>query len=200
MLQMVGRFLCNRWNVLLVACALAPISLQADVIFSNLNGATPNYGTGPLGSNLISTWPEGAEPAEAFTPTGNSSMTDAEVLVDFFAEPLPGGGVADPRDLTEPVRLGQGLALLGEGTQYWLVMTPYDANSAPDWVGGASITVPYPSSFNIGVSWFTPFQFSAQFQIDGTPIAATPEPNSVILMSVALLAIVFVVRKRKARA
>jgi hypothetical protein len=218
MLQIAGRFLCNRWSVLLVACALAPLSLPADVIFSNLSGATPNYGTGPVGANLISTWPEGAESAEAFTPTGNFSMTDAEVFVKWYSDPfsdpnfnlflysdnsgVPGSEIKElGSDLTAPssftlLTVNSFAPIdLTEGTQYWLVMTPYDANSSPDWVGGGSITVPYTPSFNIGASWDTPFQFSAQFQIDGTPIAATPEPSTLSLASLGVLCLLIAGRR-----
>lgn len=107
---------------------------------------------------------------------------------------MPGSEIEElGRDLTAPARAGL-VAVnsfapidLTDGTQYWLVMTPYDANSALLWIGGGSVFVPFTASLDDGASWDIPFQYFAQFQIDGTPIAATPEPVTLPLISVGVL-------------
>ena len=71
---MLKGIICNKWNVLLLAGALAPLALHGDTIFSNVTGTQPT-------GELTASYPQ--EYAEAFTPTANYSMTDAEVFIAY---------------------------------------------------------------------------------------------------------------------
>jgi hypothetical protein len=215
--MMPRSFLCNRWNVLLLAGALAPLTLQADVIFSNLIG-TPPTSSLEIDGNFEDR-PAGAEAAEAFTPTANFSMTDAEVLYDggylpLFSLFLYSNNSGEPGSMIEVLALELGgysstYSLvtansftpidLTAGTEYWLVMAPGTPFSETGWDGGGSSLVPEASSIALGTPAWTIGSANAEFQIDGTLI--TPEPSTLPLASVAVLGLLIAAhRTRKRRA
>jgi len=94
MLKMVRGFLCNRWSVLLLAGALAPLVLQANAVFTNVTStADANNGSFVFGGSLSTPCPNPMPPgvidAEAFTPDADFTLTDAQMLV--FAPAGSGG-------------------------------------------------------------------------------------------------------------
>jgi len=216
--MMLRSFLCNRWNVLLLAGALAPLTLQADVIFSNLIGTPPTSSLEISGN--IPDPPAGAEAAEAFTPTANFSMTDAEVLYDggnlpLFSLFLYSNNSGEPGSMIEELGSELGGVLvstyslvtansftpidLTAGTEYWLVMAPATPFVETGWAGGGSSVVPEASSIALGTTAWTIGSANAEFQIDGTLI--TPEPSTLPLASVAVLGLLIAAhRTRKRRA
>ncbi len=179
----------------LAAGVTAPLALHADVIFSNVNDVC-------CSSIEIAGADFGVqEEAEAFTSTGNFSMTDAEVFistptgvgVDAFLYSNNSG--APGTDLGE---LGSDLYSqnggfdivtansftpidLTAGTEYWLVLAPSAQNTGALWAINGSSSVPQAESTDGGSSWTTGTD-SAQFQIDGTPLVSTPEPSSLPLL------------------
>jgi hypothetical protein len=204
--------LCNRWNVLLLAGALAPLALQADVIFSNLTGTSPTSSLDIAGNFLDP--PDGAEAAEAFTPTGNFSMTGAQVLYaggdePYFGLSLYSNNSGEPGSMIEILarQLGNAYSTyslvtansftpidLTDGTEYWLVMTPATPFSETGWDGGGSSLVPEASSTAYGTTW-TIASANAEFQIDGTPITTTPEPSTLPLVSVGVVGLLIAARR-----
>jgi hypothetical protein len=204
-------FLSNRWNVVLLAGALAPLALQAKVIFSNLSGTLP---TGSLViTGNVQDPPDGAEAAEAFTPSGNFSMRGVEVVSvgnePYFDLFLYSDNSGEPGSEIEELGSGLGSALsidnlvtansftpiqLTDGTQYWLVMTAFDPFTDGGWGTGGSSLVPGASSIDDGSTW-TIASYDAQFQIDGTPLTATPEPSTLPLTSAAVLGLLIAARR-----
>src|SRR5579863_8809671 len=134
--QWIQRLLCIRWNRFLAAAVLAPLALQADVIFTNVSGNPP---TGI--HFLLVSGASDVDEAEAFTPSGDFSMTDAEVIIQGGGVDLslysdnsgqPGSQIEElATNLNGP---SSGYALetansftpidLTDGTQYWLVLSP----------------------------------------------------------------------------
>jgi hypothetical protein len=213
--MMLRSFLCNRWNVLLLAGALAPLALQADVIFSNLIG-TPPTSSLEIAGNFPDP-PAGAEAAEAFTPTANFSMTDAEVLyggsgVPYFSLFLYSDESGEPGSMIEELGsdlggdVDVGLVTansftpidLTAGTEYWLVMAPSSPYAEASWDGGGSSLVPEASSIALGTPAWTIGSGNAEFQIDGTLM--TPEPSTLPLVSVAVLGLLIAGHRARKRA
>ena len=206
--QWIQRLLCIRWNRVLAAGVLAPLALHADVIFSNLSGNVP---TGL--HFLFVTGAAGVDAAEAFTPNGDFSMTDAEVIIQ-------GGGVdlslysdnsgqpgSQIEELASNLNGPSGYALetansftpidLTAGTQYWLVLTPASSTANAAWGDNGSTFVPRAISTDNGASWAA-LNFNAQFQTDGTPLTSTPEPSELPLLAGG--AICLLVAAQRARA
>jgi hypothetical protein len=212
---MLRGFLRNRFNVLLLAGALAPLTLQADVIFSNMS-ATPLPGTSLEIAGNFEDRPAGAEAAEAFTPTGNFWMTDAEVSysgsgVPYFSLFLYSDKSGEPGSMIEELGsdlggdVDMGLVTansftpidLTAGTEYWLVMAPSSPYAEASWDGGGSSVVPEASSIALGTLAWTIGSDNAEFQIDGTQI--TPEPSTLPLASVALLGLLIAAHRTRKR-
>lgn len=219
---MLRTILCNRWNVLLLAAALAPLVLQADVVFTNVNSSDVSDGSAVCGgsSNGCPNQQTGISDAEAFTPTADFTLTDAQMLV----YEVPGSGDPDfnvfldsnasgtPGSVIE--QIGFGLAAtaafpnssfvtansiatpitLTSGTEYWLVLRPADSDSYVGWSNGGSPSVPFASTSADGTVWITATS-TDQFQIDGTPITTTPEPSTLPLASVAVLSLLIAARR-----
>jgi hypothetical protein len=213
MLEVIRGFLCNRWNVLLLAGALVPLVLQADVIFSNLSGTTPSTYLAAIGSENLP--PNGTRLAVAFTPTGNFLMTDAEVLVEagaptaYFDLSLYSDSAGVPHsdlgdvgsDLSAPSTFGLVTADsfpaidLTEGTEYWLVLQPDDEFSVINWGLGGSSNVPLAEITPTDGVWSAAGPENLQFEIDGTPITTTPEPAMLPLISVGVLGLLIAARR-----
>jgi len=221
---MLRGILFNRWSVLLLAGALAPLVLQADVVFTNVtNTADVNNGSAVCGGTSLTPCPfviTGLIDAEAFTPTANFTLTDAQVLVsktsgsdpDFnvYLDSNTGGkpgsvieqigfGVAATADYPGSLITANSIATpitLTSGTEYWLVLRPADSGSFVGWSDGGSPSVPFAYSPDGGTDWNTATA-SDQFQIDGTPITATatPEPSSLPLASLGVLGLLIAARR-----
>jgi hypothetical protein len=154
---------CFRRNLILLALAIGPVALRADVIFNNITDAHTSALDVDGSSNQSF--------AQSFIPGGDYSMTSASVLVnagtgtdsdfDLYlysdSAGLPGTSVETlGTDLNTPptgpacLKLGDCFGELTvdsftpidltSGTTYWLVMTPYDSGSDVNWfeeAGGA---------------------------------------------------------------
>jgi hypothetical protein len=209
-------FLCVRHWVAVVSfmSALASFSapLHADV-FTNLTGPCCG-GDAVAGSNFGS-----VSLATAFTPSVSGALADAQIVVfqvlGFGGDPhfnvslfsdlagAPGTLIEQfGTDLTAPATLLGGIVTaqssfnpeLLAGTQYWLVLTPFDSFTEIGWEQGGS--QPVPTDFTtspLGVGGWTPVSGpnpELQFQIDGVP-----EPASVLLLATAFGLIVLLRRK-----
>jgi len=207
--------------MLVVAAATA----HADVVFSNVTSDV-NNGTAVCGSSapacpilfgaLID--------AEAFTPSADFTMTDAQVLMivdvgagsdsDFNvflysnASGVPGSlieqigfDVAATTTFPGSMITANSIATpitLTSGTEYWLVLGPADSDSFVAWGNGGSPSVPFAYSDG-GTSWSTDTA-ADQFEIDGTPVTASvPEPSSLLLLATAALLLVLGGAKLSAR-
>lgn len=189
-----------KWMGVAVFSAANP--LIAGTIFSNLTPNLPGIESVP-GANVFQFF--SLSQAESFTPGFNATMTDVQVSV---APGSPGGsdtffdlslfsdnaGMPGSSLMTVGTRLATGsipgietvtgLSIpLTAGIQYWLVMTPFDANSYVFWNTGGSSGGPSFSSQSSNGSppWSSngsgPSN-TTQFEIDGTPAAAVPEPGT----------------------
>ncbi len=196
---------------LALAVSLAPLALRADVIFSNLSGTTPNDGVIVSGGGS----PKGSAAAEAFTPTANFSMTDAEVLlvggeIDLYLYTNNSGepgteieeletGLSGPSGAYALETASGFTAIdLTAGTEYWLVLKPVTALTDAAWGNNGSSSVPEDYSLNGGTSWSTPTTYDAQFEIDGTPLTSTPEPSELPVLLGAAAAGLLIAPRRKA--
>jgi hypothetical protein len=194
--------------MLVVAAATA----HADVVFSNVTSTSDvNNSTAVCGSKA----PPCPNPvgglidAEAFTPSADFTMTDAQVLVivavgaggdsDFNvflysnASGVPGSlieqigfDVAATTTFPGSMITANSIATpitLTSGTEYWLVLGPADSDSFVGWENGGSPSVPFAYSGDGGTSWGTDTA-ADQFEIDGTPVTASvPEPSSLFLLT-----------------
>jgi hypothetical protein len=208
------RLLIARAALLLIA--FGPGLARASVVFSNVTGsgdvgATVNGGGTP---NAV---------AEAFTPGANYIMTDAQMLVEgnfghalTFDVFLESNNAGAPGSVIEQIGFGSVAAALGypgaletansfatpvtlvSGTEYWLVLTPHQADSDISWVAMGSTSVPEWVSLDGGSTWSLPGTDSLQFQIDGTPAAAVPEPSTFAMFGGIGIALVYRIKRRHA--
>jgi len=196
---------------------------KADTIFSNITtpdsfpgGRFPVIGPQAFGGI------EYQAIGEEFTPTGNATLTETEVIVGFFSgegDPhfneslytnnngLPGTLVQSlATDLTASSTPGavdvDGLSIaLTAGSSYWLVLTPFDGDTAIDWDDEGSSAQPEALS-NSGAppsAWtHATSSDNVQFAIDGTlaPTSAVPEPSSFVLLVTGLAGAAGVARRR----
>lgn len=202
----------------LLLIAFGPGLARASVIFSNVTG-TGSSGAVVLGSSI----PPSTDLAEGFTPATNYTMTDAQMLVgsepghastfDVFLESNNGGV---PGSVIEQIGFGlaattEGLpgslitannfatpVTLVSGTEYWLVLIAAQANTEVVWVRSGSTSVPETYSFD-GGPWSLPETDSLQFQIDGTPATAVPEPSTFAMFGGIGIALVYRIKRRHAK-
>ena len=207
-------------SLLPLACTVALIGLgplaQAGTVFSNItqtqspgwavNGADINYGEQDV--------------AAEFTTSGAVVMSGTSVFVDGFYEApatfnetlysnvngQPGAVVASlADDLSADVGYSlvnaSGLSVaLAADTSYWLVLTPFDANSELGWTfdGDPSVNVDWNDKYDGFSGWHAEtMDNSVQFAIYDTT-AATPEPSSLALLGTGILGIAGLVRRRLA--
>jgi len=185
--------------------------LKASIIFSNLVGNVSG-GQGVQGSDFSA---QGSV-AEAFVPTADFAMTDAEIEVfqdqGFGGDPLfnvslysnaggkPGSLLASfGTALAAPVLGGTVVAsspqlFLTSGTEYWLVLTPFDAGTNIGWEADGSQSVPLALGDPTGNSWSADGTSVLQFQIDGSPV---PEPTTWIPFTSGLALLACWGRRRK---
>ncbi len=211
------------WVALATAfLALALTPSRGAVIFSNI--VTTNLGqANVLGSGVPVNGPQSI--AAEFTATVNSTMNEAQVKAQgaggspffnlFLYSSIAGAPGSSLETLgtdlapivfpTPPAVLpviGFAPIALTAGTQYWLVMTPFASNSQIGWTsGGSPVAQTDTSPTSDGTApWSPNADFSVQFEVDGTPAAATPEPQMAGLMAVGLgLGALLVLRRRQFR-
>lgn len=190
---------------------------HADVVSGNITGSCCSGGVKVAGSsNSFGYQAVGV----AFTPGASYTMTDAIVYVygdhdgndpsfdvSLFSNAggVPGTEIASlGTDLTAPptnpptyltgggaVTIATPSITLTDGTEYWLVLTPYDGTSDIGWAVGGTTNVPaaYDNSGSTGSGWTVYGSDTLQFEIDGTPLATapTPEPASLALFLTGIL-------------
>jgi hypothetical protein len=96
---------------------------------------------------------------------------------------------------------GPALTLVA-GTEYWLVLTPGDANSVSLYAygNGATVDVPEATQFGEGGGWSSAAPANVELEIDGT-VSGVPEPASFVLIASGLMLCAvrqFVARRRSA--
>lgn len=197
---------------LFLPTVLTMVAAHADVVFTNISGPNGGGGTvcGPASQCPLESL------AEEFTPTGNYQVTSVEVVVgpsgtgnsDYFdasiysnSSGLPGtslgtslaqsGASAGSVGITSGGVVGVDLTA---NTSYWLVLSPYSTNTQVYWSNGTGTAV--PETYNPGSGWRTPGDVPGQFEIDGTPISAAPEPNQIGVLTLLLAVGLVVIRKR----
>jgi len=123
---------------------------------------------------------------DAFLYSNSGGVPGTEIAdLGSGTAPAYGGG---PNIITPGSPIG-----LTSGIEYWLVLTPVDANSSLAWEDGGIASVPIANSRNGGA--FSPSTDNIQFEIDGTPLTATPEPVVSWFLAAALCAGVIIFRK-----
>lgn len=219
---MIRAFMRSRCSLFLLLTAFSPLALRADVIFDNITDTNTDAGLAVIGVsepsyfNVVS-----ASQAESFTPTADYSMTAAGVYVAAY---VPGdfnfdlslysnsGGL--PGSLIETLGTDLGSfdsatvtadsfapITLTADTTYWLVVTPYDSDSALLWLAGGNPSAPAATGTPTATNWISNGHQTAQFEIEGTlntPPVTTPEPSSLYLSGATLLAFLCSRRARKA--
>jgi hypothetical protein len=190
--------------------------LKADTIFSSIVGNC----CGGYGISGTNSFPGSESVAEAFTPSANYVMTDAQVevfqVLGFGGDPffnvslfsnvggLPGSLIGTiGSDLVAPAGGGLVVAsgpmpVLASGISYWIVLTPFDSKTDVGWEmarGLPDTIVAFTSSSTGQGGWGSGNSVPVQFQVDGTP---TPEPASVILAGTGFITLMglFLLSKR----
>jgi hypothetical protein len=201
-------------KALLLPIVVGPVSMRADVVFSNLTGTGPVTGSSNVCGALASGCGNGGGvwDASGFTPAANYSLTDAQMLVakslvdapytfDVFLYSnnggVPGSAIEQigfgltasanyPGSLITANTVSTPITLVS-GTPYWLVLAPASAKSFITWSNAGSPEAPFAQSLDGGNTWGVNNDLTPQFQIDGTPVAAVPEPSSFLLLGIATL-------------
>jgi hypothetical protein len=191
--------------LILASAALAPGAMAGGVVFSNITATDCDCGVGGGGYLL-----------EQFTPGANADLVDVAArlqndgpsFVETFAVLSDTGGAPGTilTQLSATVPAGswesrvEGVFTSGApsvpltllaGTPYWLEVWAPDSAS---WEGYGSQDAPYAYSTSaLADGPFADFgSCGLQFEVDGTPSAATPEPGafSLALLGLAVLAVV----------
>lgn len=189
-------------------------SLQADTIFGNMTG---NFSGG---ETVDGTAFDGLSLAEAFTPQANFLMTGVQVVVSSV------GGTGDPNfdlylysngggapvsllttlgtDLVAPASGGivavsvNGRVALVPGTEYWLVLTAFNANTDISWEAGGTQSVPTALTVpQLDGSWVANNSADLQFEVDGTDPPNAPEPGTFVLIAIPVAWITFRLARRR---
>lgn len=190
-------------------------SLNASVIFTSLNG--PQSAGYVINGANAPTFPESV--AASFTGASTFILTNAavEVLGLPGQDPtfnaaiytdnagLPGSIITLlSSNLVAPSSSGEvsfatpSVTLTG-GTQYWLVLTPAEANTGVSW---GSNNAPVLSGLThtadvTGTSgWGSASDEPVEFEIDGAVVPPVPEPSTLLLALPALGAFFFARRRR----
>ncbi len=195
--------------VLAVVCVyFAPAaSLRADTIFSNIAGNC--CGGEPVDGTAF----DGLSLAEAFTPNQIFELSDVQLVV------APVLGAGDPNFNVYLYSDGGGtpgslLATLGfnlaapadggivtlpmtsaldvlSGTEYWVVLTAFNADTEISWEAGGTQSVPTALTVpQLDGSWVANNDADLQFEIDGGN-PGIPEPGTIILIAAPILLILF---------
>jgi hypothetical protein len=207
--------------LLAIGFALLPAPARADtVIFDNVVG---NCCGGPItqGANEVDGF---VASAEGFTPSVAATLSSVSVevlsvlgagdsnfniLLYSSSGNLPGSPIATlGSDLTATSTGGlvtaDGSVALAAGVEYWVVLTPYDANSAVAWEnGGPTYNVPYSDTSNpsLASGWEGPGDTEdLQMEVTAASPASTPEPGTLVLVGSGLAGLSGLMRFRIRRA
>jgi hypothetical protein len=220
------KFLLNRAACLALMCAAlvllaAALPANADTLYTT-GGVPPTF----LNNSGFSLGTGGNVLAESFVPVETATLTDAILPLEIFNEDPPGdvvkvfiesssagapsGTVLDTLTTTGTIPTGSGQNLtftcavcstLLSGTTYDIVVQQTAGADVPRWnlVSPATAGTVYldAGAGPTSTSW-TPFSLPniSAFEVDGTDPVAAPEPSSLLLLGVGLLALVAIGRKK----
>ena len=196
--------LSRRWVVcssaaFLLLCAGPALTARADTVFSNLGG-TPGGGLAILGADSGFGYQAGGAnftPLASYTLTSvtlavNSFQGSSDFNVDLFSNSgnLPGTLLETiATDVIAPssgtVSVNAPAFELLQGTEYWVVAAPANANTFDSWSFNEASTTDsaYSSSGSVNSGWASAAVSGQQFAVYGTSITGvTPEPASLTLM------------------
>jgi hypothetical protein len=201
----------SRWfafcaTIALYLSAFASLG-HADVVFTNIVGnccggylvGGSNFGTESLGTQFSPTQSTFFQDAQVVVFT-DKGLGDGNFNMYLFSDAnrLPGTSIANLGTLTAPVgggiltATGPQVPLIA-GTEYWLVLTPFDDNTWVGWEEGGTtnVGVAYSTDPNGQGSWNHLGPQALQFQIDGVP-----EPSSIVLMGSGMVGLFGMLRRR----
>jgi hypothetical protein len=204
------------WTLLVLACAVGAVPASADVVYSNFGsggsfdpGSAYNIGPVYIYNQVI---------AESFETTSAVQFEDAQLALystsgttaDVYLESSASGGPGSVLDtlveqssvLTYPGSIitydCSACATLSADTEYWIVTavgngdTQWSFNNIGDNSG-----IDYDYSGSITGPWTADGSNTrGAFEVDGTPIAAAPEPGTFGLTGLALAGLMLVARRR----